>query len=566
MKRLFWVVLLLIIIFAGCATGKSKMLPTASENGACKKSVVYNDYLYFISPNYNGRASKDDPYNNGTNYICKMKLDGSELKTLYQSEHFGTGNMYTTSDIWGIVIKDDELYYYDRNGLGKMTLDGEILHVYENTNYNYIGDAIFHIYYNKIYYISAMEDEFGEDNRNLYCMNIDGSDVQMLQPMAREVVVDEKRELIICIVIGFEEDFQNPKSESIVEMSLDGENKIALVNSSLEWDVRSNGEKYYRTFLYSPLVIDKDIYYYKGISSKKLSCFSRDKNAKTPDNTYFLHNNMLFFLDEEQRESIFDTSKDASIVGVSNDTVFYSLETYEHYCNDENHECDDYTDIYTFQLYELDKKTNVERLVYDIDDECFSRSFAVTRELLHTTEDMLYFDGFILKRDGTGVYFAENENGAMTFYERFEKLSTVDSDESTKDDLKEKYIAKMKNSPLFSDRELLINKPVFAQWHQLGASLMIIPLDDNGEWLLDEYIDLSLNLDFNAPPNYDSYGKNGSNSHFVEDLIEQINEKHSNGDVLKSFIRKDLIITLEFSDDSTIVFDRYYKEVESMFK
>jgi len=122
--------------------------------------------------------------------------------------------------------------------------------------------------------------------------------------------------------------------------------------------------------------------------------------------------------------------------------------------------------------------------------------------------------------------------------------------------LLEDFIIKVKETYEYADREILEIK--FAQWHPIGSSMMIIPLDDEGEWILDDYIGLT----FNGPPTYDMYGKEGLKAEMVEKFIEQINDKHFEGVVLNSFIQKDLIITLEFSDGSLIIFDRYYKEIE----
>ena len=109
------------------------------------------------------------------------------------------------------------------------------------------------------------------------------------------------------------------------------------------------------------------------------------------------------------------------------------------------------------------------------------------------------------------------------------------------------------------DRDIQnINKLVFARWQQVSSSIMIIPLDDKGNWILDDAIGLS----FAGPPSYDLYGKGNSKADVVEKFMEQINEKRSNNIVLKNFIQKDLIVTLEFADGSKVVFDGYYKEIE----
>ena len=108
------------------------------------------------------------------------------------------------------------------------------------------------------------------------------------------------------------------------------------------------------------------------------------------------------------------------------------------------------------------------------------------------------------------------------------------------------------------NREILdINEPVRAIWHQHGGSMNIIPLVDDENAPLDFII----GIPFQSPPNFDSYGRGGPNSHFVETFMEQINEKHLEGIVLNSFIQQDLIITLEFSDGSKVIFDRFYAEI-----
>ena len=122
----------------------------------------------------------------------------------------------------------------------------------------------------------------------------------------------------------------------------------------------------------------------------------------------------------------------------------------------------------------------------------------------------------------------------------------------------EEFMIKLKEMR-YPDIEILdMNKPVLAQWNQCDACIFIMPLDDEEKGLDESIVELT----FDGPPNYDSYGKYGPNGHFVEKFIEQINEKRLNGAVLNSFIQKDLIITLEFSDGSKVVFDRYYKEIE----
>ena len=125
--------------------------------------------------------------------------------------------------------------------------------------------------------------------------------------------------------------------------------------------------------------------------------------------------------------------------------------------------------------------------------------------------------------------------------------------------LVEKYVLETKELYEHSDREILnINKSVLSRWYPSGSSIMIIPIDDNKDLLLDEYISLV----FDGPPNYDSYGKGGPKAYIVEEFMEEINKKSLENVVLNSFIQKDLIITLEFSDGSKVVFDAYYKEIE----
>ena len=132
-------------------------------------------------------------------------------------------------------------------------------------------------------------------------------------------------------------------------------------------------------------------------------------------------------------------------------------------------------------------------------------------------------------------------------------VDTIDSQEIAE------FVMKLKERNEFLDREILnIDKLVFTQWHPMGSSIMIIPLNDKGEWLLDEYVDLA----FDGSPNYDSYGKDGENAVFVEVFMADINKKQQYGVTLTNFIQKDLVVSLEFSDNSTIVFDRYYKELE----
>jgi len=123
----------------------------------------------------------------------------------------------------------------------------------------------------------------------------------------------------------------------------------------------------------------------------------------------------------------------------------------------------------------------------------------------------------------------------------------------------DEIVSELKKRHALNDREILnINKHVFAQWYPMGSSMMIIPLGDDEEWLLDDYI----SLHFDGPPNYDSYGKGGKNSGFVEIFLHDVNKKYSDNIFLKNFLQHDLIVSLEFSDDSVVVFDRFYMEIE----
>ena len=139
----------------------------------------------------------------------------------------------------------------------------------------------------------------------------------------------------------------------------------------------------------------------------------------------------------------------------------------------------------------------------------------------------------------------------------------IDSDRE-KDGLKEAIVLKIKDIDEFRDKELsAINKPVLAVWFQSGCHVMIIPVDDKGGYLLEDYFSLDMNLDFHYPGGYDAYYRYGAKADiYVEKFIENVNEKHENGTILKKFIRRDLVVTLEYSDGSEIIFDRYYKEIE----
>ena len=421
----FTILFLLACIFMSCskpqATGESiaateitaSEIPAAVEDGSCGQRVVHDGYIYFVSPSYNDRAS-NEPEKYGVSYICKMKLDGSEFKTLYQSKYIGDGTSYQTSDIYGIAIYDNTLYYYDSESLGKMTLDGEILHKYENTNYHFIEACLFYIYNDNIYYLSNTSDGFGYGSYNLFRMNLDGSDVQLLQTMAEEFTIDPQNERIICFVPGFNEDPEEPQTESIVQMGLDGENKTALIQYPVEWDTRGNGEKYWRALLRSPYVLNGDIYYAYGLSGDIESfCFSPENGAQPLPKNFLYYDDQLDFLTDEQMQLFAKESEEVSILGATASHIFFTLETYDHIHNDNADIC---MDIYTAQLYELDRSTNAERLLFDIDHNNIAKRIWRISDLLHITDDCLYFDGLILRRDGTGSYYAESENGAMTYY------------------------------------------------------------------------------------------------------------------------------------------------------
>ena len=128
--------------------------------------------------------------------------------------------------------------------------------------------------------------------------------------------------------------------------------------------------------------------------------------------------------------------------------------------------------------------------------------------------------------------------------------------------LVEKIASKLKEEREdFRDREILnINRPVSVLWTFSGSGILIIALDDKGDFSEEhDFIDLG---SFDGPPDYDKYGRFGSQAHFAEQFIEQANGKRLNGLFLTNFIQKDLIVTLEFSDGSKVIFDRYYKNIE----
>ena len=123
----------------------------------------------------------------------------------------------------------------------------------------------------------------------------------------------------------------------------------------------------------------------------------------------------------------------------------------------------------------------------------------------------------------------------------------------------EKFALKVKETSII-DREILnINRPVRLFWcPTCGYDILIYALDDKGGFSKDhDHIYFSFH-----PPFYEDYTRGGSKAHFGEQFIEQANKKRFNGLALTNFIVKDLIVTLEFSDGSKVIFDRYYKEIE----
>jgi hypothetical protein len=135
----------------------------------------------------------------------------------------------------------------------------------------------------------------------------------------------------------------------------------------------------------------------------------------------------------------------------------------------------------------------------------------------------------------------------------------TEQDDSNQTDTQriESIVSKLKESQGFHDEFLNINKLVSAQWYPINSSMMIIPLNDNGDYITDEFITKSF-----AMPFYDNYGMNGSESFWVEEFMTQVNKKTLYNVTLDNFVQKDLVITLEFSDGSKVIFDRYYKEIE----
>jgi len=128
----------------------------------------------------------------------------------------------------------------------------------------------------------------------------------------------------------------------------------------------------------------------------------------------------------------------------------------------------------------------------------------------------------------------------------------------TKEQKLETYLLETKSIHGFSDREIYeINKPVFATWGGCSCHIAIFPLDDMGEWIVEE----GLKLAFIGVYYYEHYGEYGIKAHYVEKFMKEINELCANGALLNSFVMKDLIVTMEFSDGSKLVFDRYYVEL-----
>ena len=380
-------------------------------DGACKQSIVHGGYLYFVSSAY--ERVPFDPTRYGVQYICKMKLDGSAFQTIYQSAQYNDDGFYTISDIYGIAIYGNELYYADQEAVGRMTLDGEILQTYENTRSDFMTVRPFYIHNGAIYYISIDPLGIEGGTRHLFRMNMDGTDVRLLQTAATEFTIDEQNERAICFVTGFNEDPEKPQTESIVQMSLDGEDKTVLAQYPVEWGgTRGNGEDYWRTFLDRPIVIDGDIHYiYRQYAGNKSYCLSQEPGAKP------VEQNDLAGLTEEQVQLFADKPEQVSRIGMTDSHIFFTRETQEHIHLDDDSDGLNYIDAFTYKLYEMDRSSNEERLLYEMDHMDDARSFWLGYDLMHIDDDCLYFDGVIVRRDGTGLYYAASENGAMTYVE-----------------------------------------------------------------------------------------------------------------------------------------------------
>ena len=114
----------------------------------------------------------------------------------------------------------------------------------------------------------------------------------------------------------------------------------------------------------------------------------------------------------------------------------------------------------------------------------------------------------------------------------------------------------------YSDMEVLnINK--FLKIYQLpcacGGCVKVIISDASGERDNNDAYK-NMGMSFGGEP-YNEYSHHGSKSYAVEEFIEQTDDKREDGILLKNFIRKDRIITLEYADGSKVVFDVFYKGI-----
>jgi hypothetical protein len=96
-------------------------------------------------------------------------------------------------------------------------------------------------------------------------------------------------------------------------------------------------------------------------------------------------------------------------------------------------------------------------------------------------------------------------------------------------------------------------------WHPNGASISIIPVDNNGNWDYDVYEDI---INFYFHYCFEGYGLGNRKSCIIEEFMEQINKKFSKRIPLINFIQKDLIATFEYADRDKVVFDAYYNEIK----
>jgi len=111
---------------------------------------------------------------------------------------------------------------------------------------------------------------------------------------------------------------------------------------------------------------------------------------------------------------------------------------------------------------------------------------------------------------------------------------------------------------VFRDRAILnINRLVSAEWHQNGGGIRIYSVVKKA----DEPMDLSINLPFVGPPNYEAYMRGGSKSRIGENFMKQINKKRSKKILLINFIQEDLIVILKFADSSNVILDAYYNDI-----